>query len=124
MAKSELLIQMQEYVRTRLRAERAAMGRGGTVELAVALGCTDEHVSNMLHEPPSRSPGEGIMRAAARRWGLTYAGLEEAACGRTSPPPATEEQLRSLIRDELEAALRGPAPVLALPPAPKKKHKD
>ena len=100
---------MQEYVRARLRAEREAMGRGGTVALAAALYCSNEHISNMLHERPTRNPGEDLMRAAAERWGMTYAELESVACGHAAAPPApgsrADEDLRSVVRDEIARAL-------------------
>ena len=104
--------QMQEYVRARLRAEREAMGRGGTVDLAKALGCSNEHVSNMLHERPTRNPGEDLMRAAADRWGMSYAELEAVACGHATSSPApgsrADEDLRSVVREEIARVIGTP----------------
>ena len=71
---------IRQYIVRRLREE--VRGRhGAQARLAREFGMTSAHLSNVLADNPTREPGEEFAHKAAAHWGMTYAELEEAACG-------------------------------------------
>lgn len=88
---TERIERIKAYARTRLRAEVQAGPRGTQARLVEALETTSAHVANMVNH--DRGPGQEMLHALARHWGITYAELERTALGETShddeaPPSA------------------------------------
>lgn len=101
---------VRDYVRERLKAEVEAQPRGYQAQLCREMGLTSAHMSNALSKDKIRGVGEVFARKAAKHWGLSYAELERLALGEPEPAPVSSpeplislDQIRALLRDEIEA---------------------
>jgi hypothetical protein len=114
---------MRTYVVARLRAELADGTRGAQSRVARELKIATSHLSNMLADPPTRHPGEEVLRKAASRWGMTYAELESAACGeaRAASPVLDERLLHKAIVEAVREVFREELPRLLADAAPKRR---
>lgn len=105
---------VREYVRDRLRREIDGKPRGYQSKVAKRVGVTTAHMSNLVSANPTRQAGESVCRKAAEYWGISYAELEELACGPSEPPAALAtvhafepnlDTVRKMLREELAAAI-------------------
>lgn len=79
--------QIRSYVVRRLRDEVRGK-HGAQAKLAREFRMSTAHLSNVLADNPTREPGEEFVHLAAAHWGMTYAELEVAATGSSSPTSA------------------------------------
>lgn len=92
----ERLACIREYARKRLSAEMKAKPRGAQAQIARRLGVSTAHIANLVNG--KSAPGDRLLHALARLWGMTRDELEAAATGekipsRAAPPPERDADI-------------------------------